>query len=974
MIRVWQIRDPQPKGRASSFSSCAAAVLLVGLCALIAPAHALAQLVPLHQRIDQQVAAAHVGPMSPVASDAEFIRRVYLDLIGIIPSAAETRAFLADPAADKRAKLIDKLLTSPSHARHMANVFDVMLMERRAAKYVPAADWQKYLYESFLANKPYDVLAREILSSDGTDPATRPAAKFMLERNAEPNLLTRDVGRIFFGRDLQCAQCHDHPNVDDYYQIDYYGLYAFFSRTQLFTYPDKDKKTVLMDNASGDVAFQSVFDSSAKGHALPRVPGGQEIDDARFNLGEEWQVAPAKDVRHEPKYSRRKQLAAVATASTNRHFSRNIVNRLWAHMLGRGLVEPVDLHHSDNPPTHPQLLEMLADDFVATKYDMRSFLRELALSATYQRSLDLAPPDQIAAQASQAVNSLTALEAEQTRLADVAAKSKAASGEVATQLEKARHVTYPLVDESLKVVATAADAQKGQGAASAAFAQAQAQLVPKQETAKLVAEAAGKAKEASAKLPDDKDLAAAATLFQARTDQLNAELAPLVKDVEAKAAATKAAAEKLAGIQQTLNGIYAQLDTARKQVGPLEEQAESAAFKARTDVYLAKLAERRLAEAKSQTQFAAALTSVGQAKALSEKLLADLNAAKAAVAKLDGELPARQAALAAAEKANQDAQTALASAKQTYDAKEAAKKQLAELVVKAEAAMQKLPADAELAQTVQKLKVRAEHYTNEAGAAQKDVVVKEEATKSTAAQLVAATQVVTRANEEKAAHAQSMAALDSQLKSTQQKLTTDALAVEQLKQELPERWSRAFATHPLRQLSPEQFGWSILQATGVYENYIAAARAELEKATPLTDAIKNDPTQLAARQRQIEEAAHTKLAPNMNVFIQLFGAGAGQPQSDFFATVDQALFLTNGGVVKGWLAPSGENLTARLLKLEDAKQLADELYLSVLSRLPSEAEAAEVGKYLASRPAEKPAAVQELAWSLLSSAEFRFNH
>ena len=142
----------------------------------------------------------------------------------------------------------------------------------------------------------------------------------------------------------------------------------------------------------------------------------------------------------------------------------------------------------------------------------------------------------------------------------------------------------------------------------------------------------------------------------------------------------------------------------------------------------------------------------------------------------------------------------------------------------------------------------------------------------------------------------------------------------------------------------------------------------------MPEAVKNDPGQLAVRQRQIDEAVYAKLAPNIAIFVQLFGAGAGQPQSDFFATVDQALFLANGGVVKSWLAPSGDNLTARLFKLEDPAQLASELYVSVLSRPASPSEAAEVAKYLSARPTEKGAVVQELAWSLISSAEFRFNH
>src|SRR5207247_1645348 len=151
---------------------------------------------------------------APPASDAEFLRRVYLDLAGTIPTADEARAFLADTDPSKREKLIDRLLASPAYARRMAQHFDVVLMERRPDSKVPRAAWEEYLRTAFAENRPYDALAREILSADGVDAKTRPAAKFYLDRGFEPNLVTRDISRVFLGRNLQCAQCHDHPLID----------------------------------------------------------------------------------------------------------------------------------------------------------------------------------------------------------------------------------------------------------------------------------------------------------------------------------------------------------------------------------------------------------------------------------------------------------------------------------------------------------------------------------------------------------------------------------------------------------------------------------------------------------------------------------------------------------------------------------------------------------------------------------------
>lgn len=341
----------------------------------------------LHERIDREIAAKLSGPPAALASDAEFVRRIYLDLTGSAPSLEACRQFLNDPSPDKRERLIDRLLDSPEHFRRMQIVFDLMLMERRPDQNVSAAEWQEFLYQSFAKNTPYNELAREILAADGADPALRPAARFFLDRGADPNLLTRDVGRLFLGRDVQCSQCHDHPLISFYKQTDYYGVYSFLSRTVLFT--DKQKKSYLGEKADGDVAFTSVFTKETTEKRRPQLPEGPAVDDPAVPAGQEYLVAPADGVRPVPRYSRRAQLAPQATSGANGPFNRNIANRLWAMMFGRGIVHPVDLHHPDNPPSHPELLDLLAQEFVAMRFDMRAFLREIALSQTYQRSSEI---------------------------------------------------------------------------------------------------------------------------------------------------------------------------------------------------------------------------------------------------------------------------------------------------------------------------------------------------------------------------------------------------------------------------------------------------------------------------------------------------------------------------------------------------------------------------------------------------------
>jgi hypothetical protein len=344
---------------------------------------------PLHVRIDRHIEKKLDFAPASAAGDAEFVRRVYLDLTGRIPSLAEAKEFLADSSADKRARLIDRLLDSPEYARRMQQVFDIWLLERRPEQAIPPAQWQDYLRQSFADNKPYNVLAREILAADGVE--NRPAVKFYLARGGEANVLTRDVGRLFLGMDLQCAQCHDHPLIEDYVQADYYGIYAYLNRSFVFTNP-KEKKAYFAEKAEGEVAYKSVFNPSVNEQNFrPRLRTGQILQEPALPKGQEYFVAPSKanDVRPVPRFSRRQQLAIAATDGTNAYFNANIANRLWHLMMGRGLVHPPGLHHAGNPPTHPDLLDELARELVAMKFDVKAMLRELALSKTYQRTSEV---------------------------------------------------------------------------------------------------------------------------------------------------------------------------------------------------------------------------------------------------------------------------------------------------------------------------------------------------------------------------------------------------------------------------------------------------------------------------------------------------------------------------------------------------------------------------------------------------------
>ncbi len=404
--------------------NCDKIVCLVALALALALAQptqgqGTAESLPLHERIDALVSlpleSRKLIP-AKLSSDAEFVRRVYLDLSGVIPTAQEARTFLDDPSPDKRARLIDTLLTAPGYALQMARVFDVMLLERRVpaggtAVDVPLPAWRAYLCEAFAENRPWDVMTRELLGGDGSDTSRGAAVRFYLTRDVNAHQLTRDVGRLFLGIDLQCAQCHDDPRFKDYRQEDYYGLYAFLERSKLF--PVKPKGALLGELAVGTTKFTSVF-TAKSGETHPRLPGGAMLTDPALEKDREYRVKPGPNQRGIPVYSRRMALSEQLPRGETPGFTRNLANRLWALMLGRGIIQPLDLSHAGNPPSHPELLAELEAWLVARHHDIRGLLREIALSRTYQRSSELpdgSPPPSDAF----AVAPLRGLSAEQFR-------------------------------------------------------------------------------------------------------------------------------------------------------------------------------------------------------------------------------------------------------------------------------------------------------------------------------------------------------------------------------------------------------------------------------------------------------------------------------------------------------------------------------------------------------------------------------
>jgi len=359
------------------------------VCLLALTATAWAEEAALAPKIDALLFAKVAKPAQ--ADDAEFLRRVWLDFDGGIPSAEEARAFLADKTPDKRAKLINKLIAAPRFAVRAADAFNVMLMERRGENEA----WKAWLVECFKTNKPWDAMVREMLAPEFLNEQQRGAGYFItrrLEKVGQQDTdypgLTRDVGRMFMGIDLQCCQCHRHLSVNDYKQIDFSGLYTVYQNLKLQPADDKHKTPWISEGlVTAKYEFASVL-TSKKAQTAPRIPFGEEVMIPVSTGDDGWLVKPDRKTKEvgQPKFSPLHEIAQRVPAPENALFAKNIANRVWFLFIGKGIVEPLDLHHTENPPAHPALLDLLAKELTTHRFDLRWLIREIAQTQAYQQS------------------------------------------------------------------------------------------------------------------------------------------------------------------------------------------------------------------------------------------------------------------------------------------------------------------------------------------------------------------------------------------------------------------------------------------------------------------------------------------------------------------------------------------------------------------------------------------------------------
>lgn len=295
-------------------------------------------------------------PSGP-ADDATFQRRVYLDIIGTLPTPAETREFLADKRADRRTRLVDALLQRPEYADYQALKWsDLLRVDRLALGHKRAYDYYRWIRDSFRDNKPLDQFATDLLTASGPVREV-PAANFYKVAN-DPHKQAATASQVFLGVRIECAHCHHHP-FDRWSQTDYFGMHAYFTQVGF-------KGGHLGERISADGTAKSIH---------PRT--GTEIFAHPLAT-----AAPNQS----PDGDRRRLLAQWMTSADNPWFARNIANRAWAHFMGRGLVEPVDDFRLTNPPSNPELLDALARDFVDKGYDYKELVRTITSSAAYGRS------------------------------------------------------------------------------------------------------------------------------------------------------------------------------------------------------------------------------------------------------------------------------------------------------------------------------------------------------------------------------------------------------------------------------------------------------------------------------------------------------------------------------------------------------------------------------------------------------------
>ncbi len=329
-----------------------------------------------------------------VCDDATFVRRLYLDMVGRIPSREERKQFISNPAPNKRRSLLTTLLESNEYPRRMRELFDTVLMGRPSeqnARDRAEKGWNRFLEDSFRVNRPWNETVKSILLARSLETQNRGADWFLAEKENRHQAMAEAVAPIAFGVQIQCAQCHNHPLVWEIEQRHYWGLVTTFNRSKNVA---TEKGLGVGESAVGGfINFANLKKESQpavmvflNGKSVPEhIPSANEKEVDSPDL---YTVPPAKEGQKPqfpavPKFSRREAFAEAVTHD-NPRLARAFVNRMWAYLMGRGIVQPVDQIDSRHRPSHPELLDWLTADFEKSGYDIKRLIQSIVLSRAYQ--------------------------------------------------------------------------------------------------------------------------------------------------------------------------------------------------------------------------------------------------------------------------------------------------------------------------------------------------------------------------------------------------------------------------------------------------------------------------------------------------------------------------------------------------------------------------------------------------------------
>ncbi|MCH2024814.1 MAG: PSD1 and planctomycete cytochrome C domain-containing protein [Verrucomicrobiales bacterium] len=343
------------------------------------------------------------------SSDEVFCRRVYLDVIGRIPSVDEVNHFLLAKSPNKRETLIDELLRRNEHFSYMAEIFNAILLGRESVTKKDRSErekngWLDYLEWVFRTNRPWDLVAKDLVLSRPNEGVESGSSWFLFEQKNDHSEMAKLTMSTLLGKRIECAQCHDHPVAPEIEQRHYWGMVSFFNRS---INVQTNKGMRVAERATG--GHSKYADLSGKSHSSELVLLGNEpikenIDASHKDHSDLYVSVPPKewfekknkdkkgyhlikvDDAPVPKFSRRQKLIELAFSDKNPSFAEAFVNRVWALLLGRGIVHPVNLMDSAHPPSHPELLQRMGRDFANSGYNIRKLIRSILMSRTYHLS------------------------------------------------------------------------------------------------------------------------------------------------------------------------------------------------------------------------------------------------------------------------------------------------------------------------------------------------------------------------------------------------------------------------------------------------------------------------------------------------------------------------------------------------------------------------------------------------------------